>query len=145
MKDNKQFGMATFACIFNKDLSKVLLIKRNEEKRKKYGFDWAIVGGKIEIGEHSQDAIRREIKEEIGVDILKEDLRLLNVKEVPNWGNIAHVAFFIYGSILDEKIDIILNNEAEEYKWFNINNLPENRSEDNITELKNLTKKYFNI
>ncbi len=132
-----RFGMATFACIFNRDFSKVLMIKRNEEKRKKYGFDWAIVGGKIEFGEHSKEAIKREIKEEIGLDIHENDLTFLHVKEVPNWSNIAHVAFFIYSANMDEETEIHLNSEAEKYEWFDINNLPENRSDDDILRLKN--------
>lgn len=143
MSKINQFGMATFAGIFNKDFSKVLMIKRNEEKRKKYGFDWAIVGGKIDFGEYSLDAIIREIKEEIGVEVSKENISLLYVKEDPNWNNLAHVAFFIYGAILDENSKIILNDEAEEYDWFDINNLPKNRSEDDIVKLRDLTKKIF--
>ena len=136
----KEFGMAVFICIFNKDLSKVLLVKRNKETRKKYGFDWAIIGGKIELGEHSKEAIIREVKEEINVDISKKDLIFLHVKEVPKWFNIAHVAFFIYGAILNEDVLIKLNNEFDKYAWFDINNLPENRSEDDILELRGLIK-----
>lgn len=139
-----KFGMATFAGIFNKDFSKILLIKRNKKKREKYGFDWAIVGGKIEFGEHSSDAILREIKEETGIDFLKKDISLLYVKEVPNWFNIAHVVFFLYGAVVDEKIPIVLNDEAEEYAWFDVYNLPESRSDDNIIEMRTLAKKQFN-
>jgi 8-oxo-dGTP pyrophosphatase MutT (NUDIX family) len=136
------FGMATFACIFNRDFSKVLLLKRNEEKRKKYGFDWGIVGGKIELGEYSHEAIRREIKEEIGINLPKEKLKLLWVKEVPDWFNIAHVAFFIYSAVIDERTKITINKEADEYAWFDVNSLPESRSaDDNIQEIIEIAKK----
>ncbi len=143
MNTIEKFGMATFACIFNKDFSKVLLIKRNEEKRKKFGFDLAIIGGKIELGEHSHEALMREIEEEIGVKIPLEDLSLLYVKEDPHWFDIAHVAFFMYGAVLDEAAKIILNDEAEEFAWFDMDNLPENRSDDDIHKMRDYAIKLF--
>ena len=120
------------------------MIKRNKEKIKKYGFAWAIVGGKIEYGEHSSEAIIREIKEEINVDLPRENLALLYVQEDPNWNNIAHVAFFIYGAVLDETSKINLNEEADEYAWFDVHNLPENRCSDDILSMQKAIKKIFN-
>ena len=47
--ENRRFGLGVFCMIFNKDFSKILLVKRNEEKRKKYGADWGNIGGRIEF------------------------------------------------------------------------------------------------
>ena len=139
-----RFGLATFACLFNKDFSKVLMIKRNDEKKKKYGFDWGIIGGKIEFEEYSKDAVIREIKEEIGIEIQKDDLKFLYMKEVPNWFNVSHVVFFIYGARIDEKTKIILNDESEGYQWFDVKNLPESKSsDDDILEILRVTKEKF--
>lgn len=142
-KETKKFGMAVFACIFNPDLSKVLLIKRNAEKREKYGFDWAIVGGKIELGEYSQDALIREIKEELGLELAKDKVKLAFVKEDPNFMNRSHTAFFIYVAILEENANIVLNPEAEEYKWCNIDNLPTKRSDDDILAIRERARELF--
>ncbi len=45
---------------------KALIIKRAHEPRK---GEWSLPGGLLELGESLQDAARREIKEETGLDI----------------------------------------------------------------------------
>ena len=45
---------------------KALVIKRAHEPRK---GEWSLPGGLLELGESLQDAARREIKEETGLDI----------------------------------------------------------------------------
>jgi len=62
-------------------------------------------GGHVEFGETGEEAIRREIKEETGVDLT--DVRLLEVKE--NFftldGVPAHeIIFFYEGRITDESV-----------------------------------------
>ena len=47
--------------------SKVLLCQRKEEDA--FGLLWEFPGGTIERGETPQAALRREIKEELGIDI----------------------------------------------------------------------------
>ena len=45
---------------------KALIIRRSHEPRK---GEWSLPGGLLELGESLQDAVRREIKEETGLDI----------------------------------------------------------------------------
>ncbi|HUQ86722.1 MAG TPA: NUDIX hydrolase [Vicinamibacterales bacterium] len=45
---------------------KALIIKRAHEPRK---GEWSLPGGLLELGESLRDAVRREIKEETGLDI----------------------------------------------------------------------------
>lgn len=123
--ENKRFGLGVFCMIFNKDFSKILLVKRNEEKRKKFGADWGNIGGKIEFGEKSIQAVTREIKEEIGVKLNPKKLKLLEIKEMPNFFIDVHGIQFIYATSINEKEKIIINDESDEYRWFNIKNLPD--------------------
>jgi len=46
---------------------KALIIKRAHEPRK---GEWSLPGGLLELGESLQDAARREVKEETGLDIV---------------------------------------------------------------------------
>ena len=45
---------------------KALIVKRAHEPRK---GEWSLPGGRVELGEALIDAVRREIKEETGLDI----------------------------------------------------------------------------
>ncbi len=45
---------------------RALIIKRAHEPRK---GEWSLPGGLLELGESLQDAVRREIKEETGLDV----------------------------------------------------------------------------
>jgi len=46
---------------------KALIVKRAHEPRK---GEWSLPGGRVELGEALVDAVRREIKEETGLDIV---------------------------------------------------------------------------
>jgi ADP-ribose pyrophosphatase YjhB (NUDIX family) len=56
--------VAVGALILNKD--EVLLIKRRYEPG---AGKWSIPGGLIELGESVEDATKREVKEEVGLDV----------------------------------------------------------------------------
>jgi 8-oxo-dGTP diphosphatase len=45
---------------------KALIVKRGHEPRK---GEWSLPGGRVELGESLEDATRREIKEETGLDV----------------------------------------------------------------------------
>ncbi|MDP6647881.1 MAG: NUDIX hydrolase [Candidatus Woesearchaeota archaeon] len=55
----------TVGCIIEKD-NKILLALRNHEPFKDY---WCLPGGHIEFNEKAIDAVKREVKEETGLDI----------------------------------------------------------------------------
>ena len=121
----RKFGLGVVIYIFNKDLSKVLLLKRNGEKRKKGGAEWGNVGGRVELGELLLDACLREAKEEIGVQLDSQQLRLIEIKETPYLSEIFHALHFFYATTLNETEKITLNEESEDYQWFELKNLPD--------------------
>jgi len=127
MVEKTKFGLGVFVCIFNKDISKILLIRRNEEKRIKYGAEWGNVGGKINFGETSEEASIREASEEIGVTLDKTNLKMLEALEIPNspFYREYHVVHFVYATSISEDTKITINHESEGFKWFDINELPD--------------------
>jgi ADP-ribose pyrophosphatase YjhB (NUDIX family) len=120
-----KFSAGVFTLIFNPNLTKILLIKRNKQKREKCCYDWGNIGGILELREYSLDGVLREAREEIGVELDKEKTKLLEVLEHPNWSESFHGFHFVYGTILDESTEIKINHESEEFKWFDIDELPE--------------------
>jgi ADP-ribose pyrophosphatase YjhB (NUDIX family) len=56
--------------------NRVLLVERAKSPLKGY---WSLPGGVLEIGEHLQDGIRREVLEETGLEV--EPLRVVTIFE----------------------------------------------------------------
>ena len=144
-----KFGLGVIVHIFNRDFSKILLLKRNEEKRNRNKADWGNVGGRVELGEKLIDACLREAKEEIGVDLNHKKLKLIEVKETPYLTDVFHAIHFVYATILDEDEKIILNFngelESDEYGWFKLTNLPDKTldKKEDIIEIANKSKRIF--
>lgn len=71
--ENNRFNARVAAIIYNKDKTKVLLFKVDD------GRDFYMLpGGRIEFNEDSNQAIKREIKEELGWDL---DYKLCSIQE----------------------------------------------------------------
>lgn len=58
--------MIKVVCAIAINDGKLLIGKRSENK--KYAGFWELIGGKVESGESEEEALKRELKEELGVD-----------------------------------------------------------------------------
>ena len=58
------------AVIFNKDKSQIFITKRPDDKHK--GGFWEFPGGKVEPGESTEQAMVRELEEEIGIQVTQQ-------------------------------------------------------------------------
>jgi len=97
---------------------KVLLTKREIYPFQGY---WVLPGGHVEYGEKVEEAIKREMKEELGVSVKIK--KLVGVysepKRDPRYHSVSVVFFLGKG-----KGKIRLSHEASEFKYFSLNNLP---------------------
>jgi nucleoside triphosphatase len=105
--------------VWNKD-GKLLLCKMNP-KRGVFPGQWGLPGGGIEPGEQMEDALRRELREELGVEIreirpafFKDSLRK---KTLPDGLQIPVYMIFLlfHCTALDDQLQ--LNEEFTEYRW----------------------------
>ena len=98
---------------------KILLIKRNIEPFKDC---WCLVGGKVEYGERVEAALKREVKEEVGLRVKIERFVGFfdNPKRDPRWHSIS-LAFEVKPLTKKIKTD---KKEVLDARWFEVNKLP---------------------
>ena len=111
VKIKKPLGVAGKAIIRKND--KILLLKRSQSD----GFDpglWELPGGKIDYGENLKEAVKREVKEEVGLIIrIGRPFKTWHFIKEPFWvTGITFVCDYINGSI-------VLSNEHDAHTWIN--------------------------
>jgi len=84
-------------------------------KSPKWHNKWVIPGGHIELGEKMEDAIKREIKEETGLEIY--DIEYLCTLEFIFDPIFVKKKHFIFINFTAKTKNVILNHEATDYKW----------------------------
>lgn len=93
---------------------KYLMVRRSPEKYPEVGPKWDIVGGRIEPGTPLLENLKREIEEEVGLDLADEP-KLVSAQDILRVPG-RHVVRLTYiGTIEGEpKLDA----DHTEYKWF---------------------------
>lgn len=99
------------ALIFNSK-GQLFLMKSHKWKDK-----YTIPGGHIEVGEKMSDALKREVKEETGMDI--RDIEFICFQEFildEEFWKKRHFIFFDFACKTDST-DVKLNSEGQEFIW----------------------------
>ncbi|MEO5715009.1 MAG: HAD hydrolase-like protein [Luteolibacter sp.] len=104
--------IATVGALLHDGHGKILMIRTH-----KWGHRWGIPGGKIERGESSVAALRREIREETSIEL--DDIRFALVQDSidsPEFMRPEH--FLLLNYIARAKTTAVqLNDEAEDFLW----------------------------
>ena len=100
---------------------KVLMILRNKPQHKGY---WALIGGYINWDETVEQAVEREVKEEIGVKVRIKDVHGVYSNPDRDPDGVQNVDISFLCEIDDENF-IIDPVEVADVRWFSLDNLPE--------------------
>jgi len=109
----QSFPEATVGALIVNSKGEVLLVKSY-----KWGSNYTVPGGHIELGERSEDAIRREVKEEVGLEV--EPVRILLVQEAIFPSNyIKHEHYIFLDYLCRTKSSAVKpdGKEIQQYVW----------------------------
>ena len=107
-----QFTVTAGALVFN-DAGEVLLLKHPFRA----GSGWGIPGGFLESGEHAEQALRRELREEIGLTVHEVEIFTSRTFKRPQQVEILFRCR-ASGAVKPQTI------EVERAEWFSIQSLP---------------------
>jgi phosphoglycolate phosphatase-like HAD superfamily hydrolase/ADP-ribose pyrophosphatase YjhB (NUDIX family) len=107
-----QRPVSTVGALIHDDTGRVLMIRTH-----KWSNLWGIPGGKIERGETSEAALRREVREETALEI--ERIRFVMVQDCIDSPEFMVPAHFILLNYVARATgtEVKLNDEAEEFVW----------------------------
>ncbi|MHA2403550.1 MAG: NUDIX hydrolase [Candidatus Kariarchaeaceae archaeon] len=120
----------------------VLLIKREKEPNK--GM-WSIPGGVVEIGETQEESIKREVREEAGVDSIV--ISFINTGDVIYYDSEGSVEYqyminrYLMRAITDDPHP---GPEESEAKWFHPDSLPTEAMPDHLSRIFEEAKEQVN-
>lgn len=117
-KDTRQYPEPTVgALIFNSE-DQLLLVKTHKWKGK-----YTIPGGHVELGESLQEALKREIGEETGLELVRGEFLCYQefIYDDSFWEK-RHFLFFDFVCRVKQG-EVRLNDEAQEYAWVNLDRI----------------------
>ena len=124
MKQGVDFiGVGVGAFILN-EKDELLLTLRSKSSRNEACM-WELPGGGVEFGEKIEDAVKREVLEEVGVKV--DIIRLIKLRnhftDGQHWVTPAYLCKITRGVPR-----IMEKDKFDDLRWFSMDNLPENTS-----------------
>ncbi|MFA6410161.1 MAG: NUDIX domain-containing protein, partial [Candidatus Buchananbacteria bacterium] len=99
---------------------KILIIRESNKYQEGSNVgQYAIVGGRVKPGQNFLDSLRREVKEETGLDVY--DVRFIHYQDFiydPIFHKKKHFIFLDFSCKTDKSDNVTLNDECEKYAWF---------------------------
>lgn len=114
-RDGKSLRFVAAALILRGD--QVLICQRKAGSP--MGLKWEFPGGKIEAGETPEQALRRELDEELGIQA-EVGTRIAHVRHAYRSGGAVDLQFFAVHSFAGE----LTNNIFEDVRWAALKDLP---------------------
>lgn len=108
------------SAIIKNDRGEILLLKRG--KTKTFKGHWQLPEGKLEEKERPQEALKREMKEELGADVDTVELYGVSQSTLEAKG-VRYLALRIIFLVKLKSEKIKLSHEHSDYKWVKTNNL----------------------
>ncbi len=139
MKKGKDYIGVGGGCLILNDKNEVLLIRRAGEVRNEAGY-WSKPGGAVRFGEKVADAMIREMKEELDIEVeLIYYLPYIDhiITKETNTENQHWVAFDFVASITKGTPRNLETNKCDKIEWFPMDKLPEKITQTTSESVEN--------
>jgi len=101
-------------CVLFDPIWRVLLVRRGKEP---FMGDYALPAGFVEIGEILEDACRREVIGETGVEISDQRLKLIGIYSDPGRDPRGHTVSVAYAVRLPREMQTRAGSDAQSADW----------------------------
>ena len=128
----------------------LMLIRKNNEKdevllalRKNTGYNdgnFELPGGHVEAEEDLMQAMIREAKEELGIKLKREDLKIAHILHRYKANRLN---FIVSACNYEGTLKIGEPDKCEKLEWFDLKNLPDNIEEKSRKVLKEIEKGFL--
>ena len=127
-------------CIFNEKGQ--VLLQRRQDKNK-----WGFPGGAIELGESAENVVKREIKEETGLDVIVSKLIGIYTDyydEYPNGDKAQCITIFLELKKVSGELSYS-DEETLELRYFSLNEVPDLVNKQHEEFLKDIIDNNYGI
>lgn len=118
---------------------KILLTRRSI---KPYKSHWVLPGGHVEHKERVEEALKREVLEETGIN-LSSDFKIIGVYSDPERDPRGRTVSCAYFCKKENVNSVELNEESDKFKFYSFDNLPENIGFDHRKIIKDAYVKFL--
>ena len=129
------YPLVGFGVIIEKNHGEVLLGLRQGSHG---SGEWCFPGGKLEKGETLFESVRREVKEEVGIEV--SELKIISLADEMRYLKTDGRQFFNIGVLAKKwkgEVSLMEPDKYKEWRWFSKANVPENLLEGTSLILKN--------
>ena len=136
MKKEQQYPEPTVGALIFNEKDQLLIVKTH-----KWHGNYTIPGGHVELGEHLEEALGREIKEETGLNLIEAKFLCFQefVFDECFWEQ-KHFVFFDFLCRV-EPGEVLLNDEAEGYLWVELDQVEDYPIDDYLRHSLDLIRK----
>jgi len=117
-------GVGVGALIVNEQ-GKILLARRSINARNEKGM-WELPGGCVKFNEKLEDAVKREVREELGIDVevVRHIITRNHILPGQHWVTPAYLCRIIRGEPKNMELE-----KCDEIGWFSMDELPQGISQ----------------